>query len=90
MPYIPRNDRAFWNERILDITESVAEGLIPIPTDGQLNYYLTALLLRLLKPKSYSGYQNIIGLLECVKLEMYRAQVGPYEDVKRDENGNVN
>ena len=31
----------------------------------------------------------MIGALECCKQEYYRTVVGPYEDMKIDENGDV-
>ena len=31
----------------------------------------------------------MIGALECCKQEYYRAVVGPYEDIKIEENGDV-
>ena len=37
----------------------------------------------------YTDYNEIIGFLECCKLEYYRKKAGPYEDVKEQENGPV-
>ena len=39
--------------------------------------------------KNYSNLNEMIGALECCKQEYYRAIVGPYEDMKIDENGDV-
>jgi hypothetical protein len=39
--------------------------------------------------KSYFSYNEVVGVLECVKLEMYRRLVAPYEDRKCKENGDV-
>ena len=41
-----------------------------------------------LNPK-YSKINAIIGILECIKLELYRRVAAPYEDVKAAENGDV-
>ena len=38
---------------------------------------------------SYHAYNEIIGVLECVKQEFYRRMVAPYEDKKCEENGDV-
>jgi hypothetical protein len=39
--------------------------------------------------KNYSNLNEMIGALECCKQEYYRTVVGPYEDMKIDENGDV-
>ena len=38
---------------------------------------------------SYSFLNDFIGVLECVKLELYRRVMTPYEDGKINENGDV-
>lgn len=59
---------------------------------GELNYLITTECLEYLnlggKP-SYKAFNEIIGVLECAKLEMYRRMVAPYEDVKLNEHGDV-
>ena len=39
--------------------------------------------------KSYSVMNEIVGALECAKLEMYRRIYAPYEDEKIEANGDV-
>jgi hypothetical protein len=57
---------------------------------GELNYLITKLCLDYLGGvKRYSKYNEVIGVLECAKLEMYRRAVSPYEDKKIAENGDV-
>ena len=58
---------------------------------GELNYEITLLLKRYLQRKGacYQTYNDIIGALECAKLEIYRRKVIPYEDKKKLENGDV-
>ena len=62
-------------------------------TEGELNYAITKLCLKWLdgfRPgQSYRHLNTIIGALECAKLEFYRRMVGPYEDKKKKENGEV-
>jgi len=41
------------------------------------------------KGLSYSNVNEIIGALECIKLELYRRVAAPYEDLKIEENGDV-
>lgn len=36
---------------------------------------------------SYAKYAEVVGVIETLKLELYRRFVGPYEDQKREENG---
>ena len=82
MPYIKQSVR----EKI-DYGENIAT------YPGELNYLITTLCLRYMKnlspSTSYNLYNEVIGVLECVKLEMYRRAVAPYEDEKIKENGDV-
>ncbi len=55
---------------------------------GHLNYIITRLVIEL-KPHSYKEFNAIIGVLECMKLELYRRMIAPYEDKKIEENGDV-
>lgn len=60
-------------------------------TVGELNYVLTRTILNFLDrtPKKYQNYNDVIGVLECAKLELYRRMVAPYEDGKCLLNGDV-
>lgn len=81
MPYITQEQREELDRWIDSIV------LFDLPP-GELNYSITRLLLKT-KPKSYSDFNNLIGVLECCKLELYRRMLVPYEDNKRNENGEV-
>ena len=37
----------------------------------------------------YHHYNQLIGVLECAKLELYRRLIAPYEDVKIIDDGDV-
>ena len=79
MPYIPQGER-----------DSI--GLATGPeTPGQLNWYLTQAIQYYLvrREESYADYNEVIGVLECMKMEIYRRMVAPYEDKKCKENGDV-
>ena len=39
--------------------------------------------------QKYYHYNQLIGVLECAKLELYRRLVTPYEDIKITDNGDV-
>ena len=88
MPYIPKERRSD-----LVTVGGYAE------TCGELNYYITNEILGYLyrgqhrtgefKNISYSDYNEVIGVLECVKMELYRRMVAPFEDEKKEINGDV-
>lgn len=79
MPYIPE-----W--RRIDLEE----GATP-DSPGELNYAITDLITRYLwnKDKNYQHINDVVGALEGAKQEFYRRIVGPYEDKKIKENGDV-
>jgi hypothetical protein len=58
---------------------------------GELNYTITKLLHQYILSKglSYATVNEVIGVLECAKLELYRMVAAPYEQTKRMENGGV-
>ena len=76
MPYINKADR---------------DGQEPIcGSPGKLNFYITEIILRYLGPDPhYNDFNEVIGVLESVKLELYRRAIAPYEDQKMEENGDV-
>lgn len=83
MPYIQQKDREKFDKAIEEF---------PIPTSpGELNYVITRLVHRMVAAlgESYRVYNVMVGVLECVKLELYRRKVAPYEDKKIEENGDV-
>ena len=63
---------------------------LPPRTPGELNYVLTTVCLEYVDGEpNYTFYNEVIGVLECVKQEFYRRAVAPYEDTKIAENGDV-
>lgn len=83
MPYIPACDR--------EPFEVVLEQLPVTETVGELNYVLTRVVHRHLQNhgRRYAQINDVMGALECAKLELYRRIVAPYEDTKVVENGDV-
>lgn len=79
MPYVTRAERL--NVSACNI----------MTTPGQLNYGIHKMIEAYFRqnPRSYTSYNDVIGVLECVKLELYRRLVGPYEDTKIVENGDI-
>jgi len=78
MPYITKQQQ-----------KELIYGNSPV-TAGELNYVITKEILLYLgtRPK-YENYNEVMGVLECVKQELYRRAVAPHEDKKRKENGDV-
>ena len=58
---------------------------------GELNYVVSTLMNEHLAKYgcSYSSINELIGVLECAKLELYRRIAAPYEDEKKVANGDV-
>ena len=81
MPYIDQMDR--------DCLEQPDR---LIQTVGQLNYSITAQVHDFIERSggvSYAAINEVIGVLECAKLELYRMIAAPYEDEKIKENGYI-
>jgi len=61
-------------------------------TPGELNYAITRVVDEYLIQKGgirYAHLNEVIGALECAKLELYRRVAAPYEDKKITEAGDV-
>lgn len=85
MPYINQNFRTKLNS-----LQNLRFELAKLETDrmGALNYIITELIQDELFPLQYRKINDLIGMLECCKLELYR-RVAHYEDKKIKENGDV-
>lgn len=86
MPYIESDRRKFLTSKtyqeLLDISDQM--------TAGDLNFMISTLLwYRFAKAQSYQTGNEIIGILECVKLEYMRRILAPYEDQKIKDNGDI-
>lgn len=58
---------------------------------GELNYQVSKLCNDYIAMRglSYTVLNELVGVLECAKLELYRRIAVPYEDKKLGENGEV-
>jgi len=56
--------------------------------DGHLNYLVSSIIDEVYE-RNYASLNAAIGVLECVKLELYRRILAPYEDTKIEQNGDV-
>ena len=87
MPYIKPEFRQLLDPMLAPLIEHLKKENARI-LDGELNYLITKLLKNLYAAK-YFEYNRALGVLEAVKQEYYRTAVGPYEEQKRLENGDV-
>lgn len=84
MPYIDAKDRPH-----LDPT-GPGRACQDAMTPGELNFQLTALVDGYLAGNlDYQAINDVVGALECAKLEVYRRIAAPYEDLKIELNGDV-
>lgn len=87
MPYIQKDKRP----NIDVLLQPLISHLKNLPLeeqDGALNYAVTRILKELYEPK-YFNYNRAMGVLSSIQAEWYRRDVGPYEDKKILENGDV-
>lgn len=88
MPYVDKVRRVVLTP-VVEMTRAVAKCL-PTPFNvGDANWLITNIILVALPLGSYSEYNAAIGLLECIKQELYRRMIAPYEDSKCLVNGDV-
>jgi len=82
MPYIEAKKRAKLNPRFGERFPCEA---------GELNWVLAEIIDRYIGMHSmdYERINEVIGVLECLKLEVYRRIAAPYEDNKKNINGEV-
>lgn len=80
MPYIKQQRR-----------DAIRAGARPRDA-GELNFAITVLVDNYLNDKGgirYAYLNEVVGAIECAKLELYRRVAAPYEDQKIAENGDV-
>ena len=86
MPYIPQEQRA-------DVAMNLQlDGLDWTPENaGELNFLVSTFIANYIREKGckYAVLNEMIGALECAKLELNRVIIGPSEDQKIRENGPV-
>ena len=97
MPYVKQEPRPVLDvivqamARVYDLPEGADEHYPQgkgLKVDGDLNYVLFAFCKRHVKP-SYNNYKNFCGELRQCATEIERRLLGPYEDKKIEENGDV-
>jgi|TARA_B100001778_G_scaffold96716_1_gene79020 broad-specificity NMP kinase len=88
MPYIKPEDRETY-EPMIDVLMN--ELRYSDNWKGDLNFIVSTILSDMLTTygTSYSMLNDMVGVLECAKLELYRRMAAPYEDEKIESNGDV-
>jgi hypothetical protein len=86
MPYIPDQQREDIHMDMYD------QGVEWTPENaGELNFVISTFIANYIRAKGlkYATLNEMIGALECAKMELNRVIIGPYEDIKIAENGGV-
>lgn len=89
MPYVTQEVREQLDKGLNKILE---KGKSPADA-GQLNYVITKIIDHYINDVKggvrYTHLNEVVGVLECAKLELYRRVAAEYEDQKIAENGDV-
>lgn len=86
MPYLIQTSRERVDEELMEL------GIQWAPENAaELNFAVSSFIAKHLETQgvSYSAINEMIGALECAKLELYRVLASPYEDTKMQQNGGV-
>lgn len=84
MPYIEKKEREAVDALLAQLTTVLLDA-----KPGVLNYCITKLCDGYIKRRSYTDMNEVVGVLECAKLELYRRLLTPYENEKCLDNGDV-
>lgn len=72
--------------RLLTIMKDMGEDA----RKGILNYVITKIVLGVIGDElKYGKINDVVGAMECCKMELYRRLAIPYEDQKSIANGDV-
>jgi hypothetical protein len=84
MPYIKQENRPKFKTKAKDLGQLA-------DCAGDLNYIITEMVHEYIrkKGKNYATINEVVGMMECCKLELYRKIAAPYENLKVVENGDV-
>lgn len=90
MPYVKQTNRDKVDASIFILRDIIIHQIELEDLPGLLNYIITRLVAHEVQHnKCYRTINEAIGVLECVKLELYRRLAAIYEDQKCKENGDV-
>lgn len=91
MPYIIQAQREYLDSAINKLCEQIllTQQNMQCEKDGLLNYTFTKILKECYVNPKYTDFNEMVGVLECCKQELYRKPISVYEDKKELENGPV-
>lgn len=87
MPYIKKEQRPAVDDLINPLIEYI-KSLPMEDQDGSINYAVTK-MIKSVYPVKYFHLNRALGVLSAITQELYRKIIGPYEDIKIKENGDV-
>jgi hypothetical protein len=91
MPYIKKSQRDLIEKELVNLISQMQK--IPDYDKGKagiLNYITTRLCCAMMGNEiKYSKINELVGALECCKMELYRRVAGKYEDEKISQNGDA-
>lgn len=92
MPYIKNELRPKYHATISHLLERLLK-LEQKDVGAHMNYFISSVCKEYLEKSEggtrYYKIEQLIGALECIKLELYRRVAGPYEDKAIDKNGDI-
>ncbi len=87
MPYIKKEQRPAIDKLINPLIEHLKS--LPLEDqDGSLNYVVTK-IVKNVYPLKYFHLNRALGVLTAITQQLYRKEIGPYEDSKISENVDV-
>jgi len=86
MPYIEPARRKLLEPAIKRLIISLCDNRA---TEGDINYVITRILWTMYPAIGYDIMNTGLGIIEAVKLEYSRRLLAPYEEKKRDINGDI-
>ena len=84
MPYIEKSDKSY----LEPLVESL---MLEVGTVGELTYAISVMCDRFANKfrLNYAEIAHVMGALECTKHEFYRRVAVPYEESKKELNGDI-
>ena len=88
-PYIKQDQRFQLNDHIDKLVYSM-DHMGDDARKGVFNYVITKIALGVIgKELKYGKINDVVGAMECCKMEYYARKTRPYEEKKAIENGEV-
>ena len=92
MPYIDPRIRPAIEPFVEQLANAIFAQVPQVSRAGAMNFAISRLIVQLygnVDLQSYKAINEIVGVLECTKLEFFRRVAAPFEDGKMVEHGDV-